>query len=141
MRANYMWDVWNMLVRTFLNEFRFFWVFSLLATNILVNPGHTRVLPKSKSLKMQSPTLAFAKTWPIFSSLPENSKCVRRGQPYYWRYQYHMVPQLTTNSTWSCPLPQTMDLLAKKIILFCPNKWRDQKGHFFFLNAMPIIDV
>lgn len=30
MRANNMWDVWNILVRTFLNEFRFFWVFLYL---------------------------------------------------------------------------------------------------------------
>jgi len=32
-------------------------------------------------------------------------KCVQRGQPCFRIYQYHMVPQGTTNSTWSCPQP------------------------------------
>ncbi len=85
-----------------------FFEFSVLSTDIPVTPGHTWVLRKSKSFKSCSRLHWLLQGIEkrgqlIFSSLPENSKCVRRGQPCFWRYQYHMVLQGTTKFNLELP--------------------------------------
>jgi hypothetical protein len=165
MRANNMWDVWNILVRTFLNESRFFlgFVFS-----VLLLPIFQSILGTHEFFGSQKASRCSRLHWLLHGiekrgqfSIP----CLRFFFQFrvsnflqvfsFFRPRFEMCPKRPTmlsnisiphgstrNYEFNLELPPTIDLWVKKIILFCPSKWWDHSRQIFiFLNAIPMTDV